>query len=765
MKNQLEAFEFQDELFREPIRIVPPDPWVGHIPFAFWVVKALQPETFVELGAHSGNSYAAFCQAIASSGRPAKAFAVDTWKGDEHSGAYGEEVYADLVAFNDTHFQGFSTLIRDTFDNARRYFSSGTIDLLHIDGMHTYDAVKHDFETWLDALSSRALVVFHDINVRERGFGVWQLWLELAERYPSFEFIHSHGLGVLGVGDHQAELLSWLFEIGHDPGAAARLQRVFSSRGELLWRRAQIVARDDRIDDLTVELTRWQQRIERQNYEIAWRDELIRSKEALVRARDALLDLREDFLQSLSHAVQARDRILAAQDNSLRQQDESLRQRDVRIAELEAGLIVANREQQLAVEKVQTQFLRSTSWRMTEPLRRAGVITQRLLAREPHAKTATRLAAVGNVHQFSPAPALPAGIAPEAAPAETARSSLEAAKLVTRSLLSTRLDAFLAGIGRLSLPTSNRPSVSILLILYNQAELTLACLSSITETLSGLSLQVEVVILDNGSSDRTIQLLTRIDGAKVIRSSENLHFLRGINRAAQEATGRFLLLLKSDTQLVAGTVEAAVRTLEGDPTIGAVGGRLILPDGSLQEAGSIVWNDGACVGYGQGRNPSDPEFMFRRDVDYCSAAFLMTPRAAFEKLGGFDERYAPAYYEDTDYCVRLWQQGLRVVFDPNVSVLHYESGSATQEDGTLELQRQNGRLFALRHRGWLSDRFPPSAENILDARIRSTGIRVLMIDERIPKMTLGAGYPRANDLLHELVAAGAQVTFFPDDQV
>ena len=365
----------------------------------------------------------------------------------------------------------------------------------------------------------------------------------------------------------------------------------------------------------------------------------------------------------------------------------------------------------------------STAWRLTAPLRRAiaalGDAAGRLRGRlTPLRGTKPTVAAED----------------PDPSPSADAAATL---KQQCRDRYSRLLDDFLATDARLRLPAAAAPRVSVILVLFNQAELTFACLSALAQK-AGRG--AEFIILDNGSSDRTDQLLDRIDGATVLRMEENLHFLRGVNRAAKEASGPYLLLLNNDTEVAPGAIDAAAARLDAEPDLGAVGGPILRLDGTLQEAGAIIWRDGHTEGYGRGADPEAWEFGFRRDVDYCSGAFLMVRRDLFEALGGLDQAYAPAYFEETDLCMRIRQAGFRVGYEPAARIMHFEYGSASSGGEAPTLYTRNHRLFVERHRETLERSHLPPEAGALRARMRRAAPgAALVLDARRAGPMAGSG--------------------------
>ncbi|HON58929.1 MAG TPA: rhamnan synthesis F family protein [Smithella sp.] len=321
------------------------------------------------------------------------------------------------------------------------------------------------------------------------------------------------------------------------------------------------------------------------------------------------------------------------------------------------------------------------------------------------------------------------------------------------------LDAFLHRSGRFQMPTFENPEISVLLVLFNQAELTWHCLRSLEQS---LDVSAEIIIVDNASTDRTSFLLDCLDGVRMQKHARNHHFLGGINAAAAASRGKYLLLLNNDIRVKAGSISAAFRRLEGDPSIGAVGGKIVSLDGRLQEAGSIIWQDGTCTGYGSGCDPAEAEFQFCREVDYCSGAFLMVRRDLFDRLGGLNAVYEPAYYEETDLCMRIRQAGFRVVYDPQVEVMHVQFGSMRSFEEALSLQQRNRRVFVRHHQSALEADHLPQSSGCLRARMRYRGKgRILVIDDRVPYPSLGSGYSRALQIMRTLVCDGWFVSYYP----
>src|SRR5262245_16569155 len=255
------------------------------------------------------------------------------------------------------------------------------------------------------------------------------------------------------------------------------------------------------------------------------------------------------------------------------------------------------------------------------------------------------------------------------------------------------LNEWLANDSRLQFSSTTPPLVSVLVVLHNRAELTLRCLRALRTT----ALPLEIVLVDNQSTDDTTRLLDRLDGVVIVRNTSNLGFLAAVNEGVKHSRGELLLLLNSDAEVLPGSLEAAVATIVSSEAVGAVVGKLVHLNGRLQEAGSIIWQDGACLGYGRGDNPLDPAYMFRRPVDFGSGAFLLTRRLTFLAAGAFDERFRPAYYEDADYCLRLWRSGRQVIYEPRAVVLHVGSASAASSSEVVERLAEHRKLFAAKH--------------------------------------------------------------------
>jgi glycosyltransferase involved in cell wall biosynthesis len=380
---QLPATPSRPDLLYRPIVFQMPElqselsAWTEHTPFAFWIVEALRPQSLVELGTHAGVSYCAFCQAVKALGLATAAYAVDTWQGDAHTNksdaAYADDVLGELRRHHDPRYGGFSTLVQSTFENAVPSFADGSIDLLHIDGYHTYEAVRGDFETWAPKLSERAVVLFHDINERKGDFGAWRLWEEISARHPSFHFLHGHGLGVLAVGREQTEAIRWLTSL--DAADQAIVRSFFAGRGhavqvEVNLQRSERRARtaqdhaDNLQHDLDAAAARQKELAERSRLELE--DAFRKLHEANLATqkvneeaiwRQGVIDEAQKRIATLDGEIKAKAEHVGALDGEIKAKAEHV------------GALVA---QVRFLEHRIRGFETSTSWRLTRPVRWLG---------------------------------------------------------------------------------------------------------------------------------------------------------------------------------------------------------------------------------------------------------------------------------------------------------------------------------------------------------------------------------------------------------
>ncbi|MCB8882689.1 glycosyltransferase [Acidisoma cellulosilytica] len=319
-----------------------------------------------------------------------------------------------------------------------------------------------------------------------------------------------------------------------------------------------------------------------------------------------------------------------------------------------------------------------------------------------------------------------------------------------------------------SLPDGAPPAFSVIMVLHNQFTLTMAALASLRGNFPG---PVELILVDSGSRDDTRGIEDAIIGAKLIRFRYNAGFVEACNAAIPHVTAPAVLFLNNDLMLAPNACRQALARLLSDPGIGAVGGKIIRTNGLLQEAGCLVWRNGYGVGYLRNEDPNLPEANFVRDVDYCSGAFLMMRTDAVRQLGGFDDDYRPAYYEDADLCLRLRKAGYRVLYDPAVMIQHLEFGSGSTA-GSMQMMRRNHKIFVTKHQDYLRYQHPPQPRNLARARLARPPLtdqgqaavrplRILFVEDRVPLRKLGSGYVRSNDIVTVMAAAGHTVSVYP----
>ena len=416
---------------------------------------------------------------------------------------------------------------------------------------------------------------------------------------------------------------------------------------------------------------------------------------------------------------------------------------------------MALNEELATVRDERDRMRASLSWRLTKPLRYAKrkwlALRMRLAysfgrARAVQHRTRGSLASRGFFGTL-----------------KRAAQEFRAAKPLTEPLgIAAPSEAF----APFMLPTSAQPRVSIVIPAYNQFAYTAACLRSIAAHAG--QTPFEVIVVDDCSSDATPQRLAQVSGVRMIRNEHNLGFIGSCNAGAQSAQGEFVLFLNNDTVVTADWLEALLRCAEEVPEAGLIGAKLVYPDGRLQEAGGIVFADGSGWNYGRFDDPNDPRYCFRRESDYCSGAAILLRRDLFIELGGFDSRYAPAYYEDTDLAFAVRAAGKKVLFEPRSVVVHFEGITSGTDIGSGIKRHQvpNRDKFVEKWKLALATQ-PRPIDEAKDADAaanwRARG-HVLIIDSYTPTPDQDSGSLRMLNIMRLLRTSGYAVSFLPDNR-
>lgn len=317
----------------------------------------------------------------------------------------------------------------------------------------------------------------------------------------------------------------------------------------------------------------------------------------------------------------------------------------------------------------------------------------------------------------------------------------------------------------LSFKEWSNPDVTIVIPVYNQFAYTYACLESILKN-SGEEIRYEIIIADDCSTDLTTSIQEIVENITVAKTEGNCRFLLNCNNAAKQARGKYILFLNNDTQVQENWLEPLVSLMEKDESIGMTGSKLVYPDGKLQEAGGILWSDGSAWNYGRGKDASDPEYNYVKEVDYISGAAIMIRKALWEEIGGFDERYVPAYCEDSDLAFEVRKHGYKVVYQPLSVVVHFEGASNGTDvsSGIKKYQTDNQKKFYEKWKDVLaSEHFDNGTEVFLACDRSRDKKHVLFIDHYVPTYDKDAGSKTTFMYLKMLINKGYSITFLPDN--
>ncbi|MEE4297247.1 MAG: glycosyltransferase [Wenzhouxiangella sp.] len=541
--------------------------------------------------------------------------------------------------------------------------------------------------------------------------------------------------------------------LGHQIATTrAKLAENEESKSQLQAQLAERTTWAQRYERLSEERTRWarslESEIQAERVQVTERLDSLEAERQQLEQR--LIDLNSAFEVSQDHLAQTRAHLQTTQDE--------LEQTSVDLAHTRQNLHRSDFELAQSQEELRLIFA-SRSWRWTRPLRFFNRVVDHAKHRQAFnplrwPRLARRLIHSLRFHGIRGTLHLAQGTTP---PAET-QSDLQVVETPEEN----------APLRPIRVPSSDSPRASIIVPVFNKVAYTAACLESITEHAG--SVEFEVIVVDDCSSDHTAEFLANCEGVHVVKNAKNTGFIASCNAGAARAKGEFLVFLNNDTTVTESWLERLLDTFADFPDAGVVGARLAYPNGRLQEAGGIIFSDASGWNYGRNEDPTQPQYNFTSEADYVSGACLAISRDLFEDLNGFDNYYAPAYYEDTDLCFRVRQHGRKVYCQPACTIIHHEgvSSGTDESSGTKRYQAINRDKFRERWAEALQRQPQHSIDTdrpdpVRRARFHRAAGRALVIDATTPMPDHDSGSVRMTAALELMVEQNWGVTFCPQN--